>query len=85
MVSMAFFEARYSFKMVATHIAGSQNVQPDDMSRDRLSSFLGKVEHRSVTAQSVLPQPLLDMLNNTKPDWTSQAWRELSRRTLNTV
>ena len=82
---LIFFEASFSFKIVATHIAGSQNTLADHLSRDKLSLFLHELAHTSVTGQSVPPQPLLDMLINHKPDWTSPVWRDLFRRTLNMV
>ena len=37
---LIFFEANFSLKMVATHIAGSQNLPADDLSQDGLPSFL---------------------------------------------
>ena len=80
---LTFFEAQFSFRMTATHIAGSQNTLADDLSRDNLSSFLRMTECKSLDGQCIPPQPLLDMLINRKPDWTSPAWREMFRGILN--
>jgi hypothetical protein len=45
---LTFFEAQFSFRMTATHIAGSQNMLADDLSRDNLSSFLRMTECKSL-------------------------------------
>ena len=82
---LTFFEAAFSMRATATHIAGSENVLADDLSRDRLSSFLQAVGHQAVSKRSVLPQPLLDMVINQKPDWTSRSWRAMFRSILNSV
>ena len=82
---LIFFEAQFSFKLVATHIAGSLNTRADDLSRNKLMSFLRVADQATVHGQSVPPQPLLDMLINNKPDWTSPVWRDLFRYTLRMV
>ena len=82
---LVFFEAKFSTRMIATPVAGVQNTLADDLSRDRLSSFLQAAENMSLTGQYFPPQPLLDMLVNHKPDWTSTAWREMFKSTLNLV
>ena len=62
---ISFFEAMFSFRAIASHISGAQNYLADDFSRNKLSSFLQAVD-------IVKPlQPLLGMLVNTNPDWTS--------------
>ena len=82
---LIFFEAKFSFRMVSAHIAGSQNTLADDLSRDNLSGFLQAVKGASVLSQSIPPQPLLDMLVNSKPDWTSPCWRKMFKDTLSKV
>ena len=82
---LIFFEAKFSTRMIATHVAGVHNTLADDLSRDKLSSFLRAAENMSLTGQCFPPQPLLDMLMNHKPDWTSADWREMFKSTLNLV
>lgn len=78
---LTFFEAKFSFKTTAAHIAGSQNALADDLSRDKLSSFLQAGGYLSSSGESIPPQPLVDMLINNKPDWTSPAWRRMFKNT----
>ena len=82
---LTFFEAKFSCRLVATHISGSRNTLADDLSRDNLSSFFQAVGNISLLNQSVPPQPLLDMLINSKPDWTSARWRRMFRDILSKV
>ena len=82
---LTFFEAKFSIRMVATHVAGVHNTLVDDLSRDRLSSFLQAAENMSLTGQCFPPQPLLDMIMNHKPDWISLDWRGMFKRTLSLV
>jgi len=79
---LSFFEAAFSFRVVASHIPGVENTLADDLSRNKLSSFL---QAMGQSHQSIPPQPLLDMLVNYKPDWTSPAWRRLFSTTLRMV
>ena len=79
---LSFFEAKFGFRVVARHIPGTQNSLADDLSRDKLSSFLQARDQVTLSRQSKPPQPLLDMLINHKPDWTSPAWRGMFRDTL---
>ena len=81
---LIFFKAKFSTRMIATHVAGMHNTLADDLSRDRLSSFL-QAENMSLTGQCFPPQPLLDTLMNHKLDWTSTDWREMFKSTLNLV
>ena len=82
---LTFFEVSSSFRMISVHIAGVQNTLADDLSRDNLPAFLEAVKGATLHSQSVPPQPLLDMIVNSKPDWTSLHWRKMFRGTLNTV
>ena len=59
---LTFFEAAFSIRLTAAHVAGSENMIADDLSRDRLSSFLQAVSHQVATKRNVPPQPLLDMV-----------------------
>ena len=66
---LTFFEAKLSCRLMATQISGSLNTLAEYLSHD----------------QSDPPQPLLDMLVNTKPDWISGRWRRMFRDILNRV
>ena len=74
---LSFFEANFGFSVVAKHIPGTQNSLADDLSRDKLSSFLQARDQATLSLQSKPPEPLL----NYRPDWTSPAWRGMFRDT----
>jgi len=78
---LSFFEANFGFSVVAKHIPGTQNSLADDLSRDKLSSFLQARDQATLSLQSKPPEPLL----NYRPDWTSPAWRGMFRDTLKMV
>ena len=48
-----FIEAYFQFQLSAVHLPGDQNVQADDLSRNRLSAF-----HEKVPESSSLPSPI---------------------------
>ena len=74
--SLSFIEARYEFILSAKYIPGSCNELADDLSRNRLSSFLQKALNMSLKP-TVIPQPLRDLLFIEKPDWLSPSWTQL--------
>ena len=78
---LSFFEANFGFRVVAKHIPGTQNSLANDLSRNKLSSFLQARDQATLSLQSKPPEPLLDY----KPDWTSPAWRGMFRDTLKMV
>ena len=67
---LVFLEARYQLKFSCVHIPGICNDQADDLSRDRLSSFLHKVPEAS---HSPIPvsQQLIDLVMDTSSTWLS--------------
>ena len=67
---LAFFETKWNFILVSTHLAGANNILADDLSRNRLHSFLQANVGR-VMEQTVIPQSLVDLLCNKKLDWLS--------------
>ena len=72
---LVFFEARFSFELVATYLPGRENSLADDLSRDRLSVFLSKVQgHDPAPAflHPAAPALLLDRAGWTSPLWTTQ-------------
>lgn len=81
---LSFMEARFEFYLSAEYIPGSQNDLADDLSRNRLSSFLQKATRVSLKPTAI-PQSLRDLLLVEKPDWLSQSWTHLFNNTLREV
>ena len=67
-----FAEAKYSFTLVANHVAGVDNDKADDLSRNRLSSFLSKVPEAD-GYPTVVPQ-WLQQLGWVSGEWTNKTW-----------
>ena len=65
---LAFLEARYQLEFSCVHIPGIRNDLADDLSRDRLSSFLHKVPEASRSPTPV-SQQLIDLLMDTSSTW----------------
>ena len=74
---LIFFEARFSFHIIASHIAGVENSLADDISRNNMSSVLQALRPNAVVNKASLPRLLLDLVINVRPDWTSPAWRHM--------
>ena len=70
-----FFEAHYGCSMSAIHIPGFLNDRADDLSRNRLSFFLSKVQG-AVKDPTPIPPQLLGLLSSPTMDWTSAAWTQ---------
>ena len=68
-----FLEASFDCHLVASYIPGAVNELADDLSRNRLSSFLQRAPSMSRTPCAV-PQQLKELLFH-PIDWTSVAWR----------
>ena len=75
-----FFEASWDCKLVASYIPGIHNELADDLSRNRLLSFLQKAPAMAPTPCTI-SQPLRDLL--LKP--ASAAWRTRFTSTLRLV
>ena len=84
LLCLVFFEAKWNFILVSTHLAGANNILADDLLRNKLHSFVQAKSGR-VMEETVIPQLLVDMLCNKKPDWLSPTWREMFKSILNTV
>ncbi len=76
-----FYEAFYECRLVSEHLPGVDNDLADDLSRNRLPSFLQKAPEASKTSAGI-PPALIELLLQRKPDWLSSEWRELFRATL---
>ena len=68
-----FIEAERGFSLSVVHIAGVANDRADDLSRDKLSSFLLKVP-KADRLPTPLPPSLLELLLDTHGTWISPDW-----------
>ena len=71
--TLAFVEARHSFSLQPQYISTIDNHLADDLSRDKLASFLAKVPNADTRA-TPLPTLLVDLLLDPSLDWTSSHW-----------
>ncbi len=71
---LTFVEAHYHMHIDSIYIDTHSNHLADDLSRNRLSSFLLKVPHAD-TFPSQVSLPLMDLLLDQQADWTSRVWR----------
>ena len=69
-----FIEAGFGFTLSVVHITGVANDLADDLSRDKLVSFLQKVP--TAQPQTPLPPPLIELLLDTAGTWTSRDWTQ---------
>ena len=74
--TLAFIEASYSFSLSPQYITTENNYLADDLSRNKLPSFLSKVPHASHRG-TPLPGPLVELLLDPSLDWTSPRWLQL--------
>ena len=71
---LVFIEASYNFHLTAQYIDTHANHLADDLSRNKLSSFLCKVPLAD-PAPTPVSQQLWELLLNQQEDWTSPNWR----------
>ncbi len=71
---LTFVEASYNMHIDSIYIDTHSNHLADDLSRNRLLSFLSKVPLAD-PLPSPVPSPLLDLLLDQQADWRSTAWR----------
>lgn len=71
--SLFFIEAAFQFQLTASHISGGIIGLADDLSRDRLSSFLALVP-QAHTKPTMIPEDLPLILFHQELDWTSPTW-----------
>ena len=76
---LVFYAAFYHFDFMAKHIPGTHNLAADALSRDNLALFLSLTPQ---IPQFTVPQPMLDLLVEIRPNWGSQAWTDLFRNSL---
>ena len=73
-----FIKAHFQMEIKVSHIPGIKNTQADAISRDLLGVFFSQVPAASPSPTSVSP-PLLALLVESQPDWTSPHWATLFR------
>lgn len=73
-----FIRARFQFNMYAVHVPGVENSLADAISRNNLSVLFSQMPG-AVNNQVQVPPPLLALLVEQQPDWTSPAWTRLFR------
>jgi len=70
---LAFLEAKFEFHICASHIKGGDNTRADALSWNNLPLFTSL--HTQASQQpTAIPEPLLDLLIVSRPNWTSQHW-----------
>ena len=67
-----FTEAKFNFTLVARHVEGVANDKADDLSRNRLSSFLSKVPEADNRPTQI--PPWLEQLGTVTGEWTNKTW-----------
>ncbi len=75
-----FYEASLECRVVGKHLPGTLNDRADDLSRNRLYSFLQKLQKPADTNSS--PSCTLRPSALEKPDWQSLEWKQLFRASL---
>jgi len=74
--SLWFFTAFHDFSLQPAHIPGIENSGADQLSRNNMHIFFHS-NSQANQSPTPLPQPLLELVGATKPDWTSYTFREL--------
>ena len=70
-----FFEAWFSFELVASYLPGRENVLADDLSRNRLTAFLSKAQSPDLEPAPLhqdIPGLLLDRAGWNSPHWMTR-------------
>ena len=79
--NITFIEAYGGFHVQPVYIDTRANHLADDLSRNRLSSFLLKVP-AAQRRPTPIPTPLINLLLDTRADWISPHWHRLFKLTL---
>ena len=73
---LTFIAAKFQLTISAVHIPGETNTLADALSRNNLPLFFSLFP-QACQHQTPLPAALVDLLLETRPDWTSVQWTEL--------
>lgn len=76
---LIFYAAFFRFTFTAQHVPGSLNAAADAISRNNTSLFFSLVPQ---VPQATVPQPVIELLINNRPNWGSKGWTELFIRSL---
>ena len=71
-----FIPARFNLLLSAVHIAGAANGLADALSRNNLPLFLSNYPQAN-SQGSTVPDSLVNLLVDSKPDWTSPSWSSM--------
>ena len=74
--TLFFIRAHFYIDVWAVHVPGANNELADAISRDNLRLLFSQVPEASHRRVAV-PPPLLALLVEQQPDWTSPTWRQL--------
>jgi hypothetical protein len=73
---LAFIAAMFQLDFYAQHIKGAANMIADALSRDYMLLFRS-LHPQACENPTPIPHPLLEVLLETKPDWSSRSWTQL--------
>lgn len=77
-----FFSAFFQFQYSVQHMPGMLNIAADAVSHDNIALFSSLVPQAS---RHFVPNPVLDLLVNQRPNWGSPHWTALFVSTLSTL
>lgn len=73
-----FIRAFFGFSLRAIHVPGCENGLADAISRDNLACLFAQIPEAR-NSRCHIPPPLLELLVEGHPDWTSVSWSQLFR------
>ena len=71
---LAYLQAVYDCRLRAVHVAETRNSSADELSHNKVDSFLSKQPQVSPTPTQV-PLTWVNLIGQPNPDWTSAHWR----------
>ena len=72
-----FIKAHFQINLRATHIPGAENIQADAISRDLIVALFFSQVPEACRSPTPIPPPVLALLVEKQPDWTSPTWAKL--------
>jgi len=71
-----FIRAQYNIEVKAIHVPGKDDGLADAISRNNMSVLLSQIPEATAN-QEVIPDKLIKLLMEERPNWTSAAWSRL--------
>ena len=71
-----FITAKFNLLISAIHVAGKANGLADALSRNNVPLFLSSFPQDD-QQETLIPEALIKLLVDSKPDWTSQSWSSM--------